>query len=201
MGVEPEPDRSDRLRRLRWRRQGAWQWPVFAIVTVAEAILLHELPLAGDGTGYVPGFLLAGCLNLLAIAALGGAGGWLIRRRRRDLPQVVAQDYAGLALMAAIAITFVTIGIVHHGEREEDDRQFARQSQAVRDYVATQGDAFAEAHLDVADSITLGEDRYRTCVPTEEPRRFDCFIVRTDFEPPRVIPDDSRAPNSTFLAP
>ena len=42
------------------------------------------------GAKLAPAFLLAGCLNVVAIAALGGLGGWLLRRRRPDLPKVVA---------------------------------------------------------------------------------------------------------------
>ena len=49
-----------RLRRLRWRLSGAWLWPAFVVVTLLEMALLHWLPIAGDGSGWV------------AVAAAGG---------------------------------------------------------------------------------------------------------------------------------
>ena len=68
------------------------------MATIVDVVLLHVLPIAGNGgTGWVPAFLLAGCLNVVAIAALGGIGGWLLRRRRPDLPKVVADEYMSSA--------------------------------------------------------------------------------------------------------
>src|SRR3712207_6047721 len=41
------------VRRMRWRRRGAWLWPVFALATIADTVLLHVLPIAGNGpTGW-----------------------------------------------------------------------------------------------------------------------------------------------------
>ena len=34
--------------RARWRRRGAWLWPAFAAFTIADAVIGHELPPAGD---------------------------------------------------------------------------------------------------------------------------------------------------------
>ena len=36
------------LTRLRWRLRGAWQWPTFVVLLVVNAVLLSELPLAGE---------------------------------------------------------------------------------------------------------------------------------------------------------
>src|SRR5947207_71023 len=35
--------------RLRWRLTGATQWPAFALFVIGDAVLLHLLPIAGDG--------------------------------------------------------------------------------------------------------------------------------------------------------
>src|SRR5205814_1212019 len=56
-------------RRLRWRLLGAWRWPTFAIFTVVDALLLHEV-----GTGvrfnWPVSLILASFANigLLAVA-------------------------------------------------------------------------------------------------------------------------------------
>src|SRR5918998_2008995 len=78
-------------RRARWRLRGAWQWPVYVVLTVADGVMLARLPFTGDGTaGVVPGLLIAGFANLLAVALLAPVLGRRLRRRRPDLPQVVA---------------------------------------------------------------------------------------------------------------
>ena len=62
------------------------------------------LPIAGDGPGGVlPGVLLAGFANLILVAAVAPLAGRRLRRRRPDLPRVVADNYAGTALLLAFA--------------------------------------------------------------------------------------------------
>lgn len=198
MATDTDVQGLDRVRRIRWRLRGAWQWPLFAVMTVLDAALLHWLPLAGDGTGWVPALLLAGCLNLIAIAVLGGPGGWLLRRRRPDLPKIVADDYAGTALLGLVAVTFLVIGLVHRPQVVSGREAFADQSQAVRRWVLAHGDAFTRAHVDSADTITVDTDLYRTCVPSPDPRRFTCVYVDTSSEPPVVRADDNRESNASL---
>ena len=90
------------LTRMRWRLRGAWLWPAFIALTLAEGVALQVLPIAGDGPGGVlPGVLLAGFANLILVAAVAPLAGHGLRRRRPDLPRLVAQDYAGTALLLA----------------------------------------------------------------------------------------------------
>ena len=46
-------DESVWVTRMRWRMRGAWLWPTFVVLTVAEGIALELLPIAGDGPGGV----------------------------------------------------------------------------------------------------------------------------------------------------
>ena len=88
------------LTRMRWRMRGAWLWPSFIVLTLAEGVALDVLPITGDGPGGVlPGVLLAGFANLILIAVVAPLAGHRLRRRRPDLPRVVAQNYAGTALL------------------------------------------------------------------------------------------------------
>ena len=186
------------MTRLRWRVRGAWQWPAFALLTVADAAVLHWLPLAGDGTGWVAALLLAGCLNVIALAVLAPLGGWAVRRRRPDLPRVVADDYAGVAILMTVAGVFLAIGLAHRDAVVEERADFARQSAAVRDWVAVHGDAVARAHVDRANSLRLDDDLFRTCVPGRERRRWLCVIVDTRVSPPRVTRDANRESNASL---
>jgi hypothetical protein len=188
-----------RARRLRWRLSGAWLWPTFVVATLAEMALLHWLPIAGDGSGWIASLLLAGSLNVVAVAVLGGLGGRLLRRRRRDLPKVVADDYAGLAALGAVGLAFLVAGLVHRPALNAEHEAFARQSMAVRLWVEANGDDFTRAHVDAADTVQVDRDLYRTCVPGPDPqrRRWLCLIVDTSHQPPRVRRDRSRESNAS----
>lgn len=182
---------------MRWRLRGAWLWPTFVVVTVLEAGLLHWLPIAGDGSGFIAGLLLAGCLNVLGIAALGTLGGVLLRRARGDMPKVVADNYAGLAVLAAVGTAFVVAGLVHRPELAADRADFAEQSRAVRLWVRANGDDFARAHVNSADSVRVDSDLYRTCVPGPDPKRWLCLVIDTSHRPPRIKRDVSRESNAS----
>jgi len=190
--------RWDGLVRLRWRLRGAWLWPGFVVLTLLEMLLLHWLPLAGQGTGFIPALLLAGSLNLIAVALLGGLGGRLLRRVRPDMPKVVADDYSGTTVLALVAATFVTVGLVHRPEVVDRRERFTRQSLAVQNWVRAHGDDFAIAHLNGADTLTIEEDLWRTCVPGPDPRRWLCLIVDTSTTPPDVKRDPNRESNTVW---
>lgn len=191
---------SERLRRLRWRLRGAWLWPTFGLLTLVDTALLHWLPLAGDTTGWVSALLLAGCVNIVAVAALGGLGGWWLRRRRPDLPKIVADDYVGTGLLVAITAAFLTIGLVHRPQVLDEREDFAAQSQQFRTYVRAQAGAEHRRHLAAADSIRLQEDLYRTCVPGNDPRRWLCAYLDTSGRPVGVTRDRNREPNASLNA-
>lgn len=190
--------RSGGLRRLRWRLSGALLWPAFGLITVADAAVMHWLPIAGSGTRWIPALLLAGCLNVAAVALLGGLGGFALRRVRPSLPKVVADDYAGTAALCLLAGAFVTAGLVHRPELAVDRKAFGAQSMAARRWIDAHGDAFARAHVDLADSLQIDTNLYRTCVPGREPHRNLCMFVDTSASPPVVTRDRDGLSNAAF---
>ncbi len=182
---------------MRWRLRGAWLWPAFLVLTVLEMGLLHWLPIAGAGSGWIAALLLAGCLNVIAIAVGGGLGGVALRRVRGDLPKVVADDYAGLAALGVVGAAFLVAGLVHRPELSADRKAFALQSMAVRLWVEAHGDDFMRAHVNGADSVLIDRDLYRTCIPGPDPRRWSCLVVDTSQRPPLVRRDASRESNAS----
>ena len=115
MSRELRTDKTgDLLRRARWRLRGAWLGPTFALCTLAESVMVHVLPLTGHDTPILNAFLLAGVLNLAVVAVFAPLGGWLMRRRRPDLPAPVAANRAGTASLLAMFALLVAIGIVNH---------------------------------------------------------------------------------------
>src|SRR3954447_13192537 len=124
-------------RRVRWRLRGAWQWPAFAALTVFDALLAARLPFQGEGADVIGALLFAGFVNLLAVAVLAPFAGMALRRRRRDLPAMIARDYAGTTLLCAIAALLVAGGLAHRSallaERADERAVVA----AVHDYVVS----------------------------------------------------------------
>jgi hypothetical protein len=176
-------------------------WPAFVVLTVLEAVLLHLRPVAGDGIGVVPAFLLCGFLNLAVVAFAAPVSGWLVRRRRPSLPRDVATDRAGTALLLALAATLGTLGALHHDVVVERDRAFEAQAAAVRAYVRAHAPAAYRVNLERADTWVQAPDLFRTCVPGPDPHKALCLIVETGRGPPRLVVDPDQQPNARIAGP
>jgi hypothetical protein len=192
-------ERAERVwhRRLRWRLRGAWQWPAFVVLTLLDGVLLAELPFYADGAGGVlPGVLLAGFLNLFAIAVLAPAAGRILRRRRPDLPRPVAANYAGTALLTAITALLLAGGLLHRpavADQEQDERAVVA---GVHAYVLNHAPQYAGG-LDAIDAVLIVPEEYRACVPGADPARWLCLIVSTDQRPAGVTRDTDQTPNTS----
>jgi hypothetical protein len=188
--------------RLRWRWRGALQWPAFVVLCVADAVLLGVLPISGDaGTDFVPAFLLAMFFNLIAVALVGPLAAIVLRRRRPDLPKVVAQDFTGTAALVVVSLAFLAGGLIHAPVREEAERDFAAQARAAQDYAAARAPAPFRAHTQAMTTLKLEDELYRTCVPGVDPKRWFCMYVSTDSSPPGVTEDRNRESNASLNRP
>jgi 4-amino-4-deoxy-L-arabinose transferase-like glycosyltransferase len=188
-------------RRLRWRLRGAWQWPAFISLTLIDGVLLTVLPpWEGGPPGVFPGVLLAAFANLLAVAVVAPFVGFLVRRRRPDLPRFIASDYAGAWLLLAITLGFLAGGLAHRGAAAAEDARENAVARAMHDYVVSSAPEYA-AGLRHIDAIKLEPGRYRTCVPGPDERHSLCLFVTTDQHPPGVARDPSQEPNSVFARP
>ncbi|MDP9135731.1 MAG: hypothetical protein M3N56_13010 [Actinomycetota bacterium] len=184
--------------RIRWRMRGAWLWPSFVVLTLAEGVALEVLPIAGDGPGgIVPGVLLAGFANLISVAAVAPLAARRLRRRRPDLPRVVADNYAGTALLCAVAAGILALGLVPRPSVLAAEDDLRAQASAVHDYVAAQAPQYGPG-IALADPMRLEDDLYRTCVPGPDPKRWLCLFVNTEQRPAGVTLDHDRAPNTTY---
>lgn len=168
------------------------------MATLLEMVLLHVAPVQGEATGWVAGLLVAGCLNLIAVALMGQIGGRALRRRRPEMPRVVADNYAGTAMLAIVGAAFVVAGVLHRPAIAAREAAFGEQSRAVREWVAINGDTYTRAHVNLADTLPVDEDLFRTCVPGRDPKRHLCLVVDTSKSPPIVKRDSSREPNAIF---
>jgi hypothetical protein len=184
--------------RLRWRMRGAWQWPTFFVLTALEALLLLRLPpYEGGPRSAVAAVLLVGFANLFCVAVLAPLAGRWLRRRRRDLPRPVADNYAGTALLCTGALAVLVAGLAHRPAVAARQADEAAQATAVHDYVVTQAPRYRSG-LSRMDAIRLEDDMYRTCVPGPDPKRWLCLFVSTDQHPAGVRLDGDRAPNGVY---
>jgi hypothetical protein len=174
--------------------RGAWQWPAFAVLTVVDALLISRLPFRGNGANAWGAMLLAGFFNLLVVAVAAPLVGLLVRRRRRDLPGVVARDYAGTALLVAVTCALLAGGLAHRSAVTAERSDRAAAMIGVHDYVLAQAPRFA-AGLGHPDIVELYGDHYRVCVYGTQPLPL-CLFVNTDQRPAGIRVDPSREPNT-----
>lgn len=195
-----ERDRlRDHARRLRWRLSGAWQLPTFVVTTLAGTLLVHLLPFAGQRTDVVGAFLLCGFANLVILAALAPAAGWLLRRRRPALPRAIAVDRAGATLMGAMLGAFALLGALHHSAVLDAGRSDGRQLAAARAYLERNAPAEYVHHLERPSVWKQADFLYRTCFAGNDPQRNLCLFVDMTHDPPLVTEDPDQQPNS-FIA-
>ena len=170
------------------------QWPLFVVLTVADTLVLHFLPIAGRRTPLVSALLLAMLFNIVAVAALGRLAGWWLHRRRPDMPRIVADDRSGSVVLVCVAIGLVAGGIVHTPARHRSERAYRSQAAAVRAYVAAHGNPVYRANLGAMQTHEEAPGFFRTCVPGGGGLPALCLLIRTDRDPPSVIVDPNRIP-------
>jgi hypothetical protein len=185
-------------RRLRWRLRGAWQWPVFVALTLVDGIVLVVLPpYDGAPENVFPGVLLAGFVNLIAVAVLAPALGLLLRRRRPDLPRLIAANYAGSWLLVGFTALLLVAGLLHRSAVADERAREQAVAAAMHDYVIRE-EPRLRSSLGTIDLIRIEDDYYRACVPDADPRHWLCLFVTTDQDPPGVTRDTEEVPNRSY---
>lgn len=183
-------------RRLRWKLRGAWQAPAFVVFTLVDALLLELLPATGDGgPGWVGAFLLAGFMNLFAVAVVAPLLGLWLRRRDAATPGFAARDRGGVYALAGLCALLALGGLVHRPAIADADRGLSAQIAAARAYFARSAPASYREQLPEVTTWKAGEDLYRTCLAGPDPARQLCVYVATDQSPPGVTRDASQVPN------
>ena len=164
--------------RARWRLVGAWMWPAFVILALADGVIGHALPLAGDTESVMAGILLGLIANLVAVVLLAWPLAVLLRLRRRDLPTAIARNYMGTAGIVCVTLAFTAIGLGHRSTIASDR---ATMRDAAARAAAWIGDhAPAQFQADAADLTTVviqGDALYRVCATNASGSRDYCVVV------------------------
>lgn len=188
--------------RLRWRLRGATMWPAFVVAVLIDTVLLRVLPVAGDTAPDVfAAVLLAFFFNLVVVAVGAPLAGSVWRGRRPGLPKVVADDRAGTALIAVLAVGLLAVGLLHRPIVQARARTFDLQAASARAFVLDEAPIAFKANVGRMDTWKQGPDLYRTCVPGPDASRSFCVFVDTHHHPPVVIRDRDQSPNSVLAGP
>lgn len=186
-------------RRLRWRLLGVWRWPAFAVATVADAFLLHELPPGREEITLPVAFIYSSFGNLGLIVAADVLARFAERKRAErgiEDPHLEVQVDRGAVIALAVGIVGVLAwGLATSESRVLETEALERNAEAVERYVLANGGDEYVRNLETANTARLKEDYFRTCISDDERRRFLCLFVDTSKNPPQVVRDPSTEPN------
>lgn len=193
-------------RRLRWRLRGAWTWPLYAALTVLDAIVLHELPPVGTNIRVPVGLIIASFANLFLIGAVAP---WvarrLVERDRRDprtaspaaKPPEVYLDRTATVLLVLGALGLVAAGLGNRQVVVSETEATEENARLVRGYVEDRASEEINRNLETANTIRLGEGYFRTCIAYDDRNRAFCVFVDTAEDVVRR--DPSTLPNAEFV--
>jgi hypothetical protein len=208
-----------RARRLRWRLRGGAMWPTFALVTLADGLLMHFLPPLTTGFELVPALIIASFANLFLVGAVAP---WLARRlaarerppaagepltapspngssaRPQPPPYEVLLDRAATGLLLAGAVGLLAAGFASRPLIVSETEATELNARTVREYALAHGDAEARRNVDAANTIRIAEGYFRTCIPRDDRRSAWCVFVDTNRRPPEVREDSSPTPNDDY---
>jgi hypothetical protein len=169
-----------RLARMRWRLRGAWLAPALVVATVADAVIGHLLPPAGETQTIVAAALLGTFFNLLAVLLLRVPFSVLLRRRRPDLPRIVARDYAGTIAITLVSTVILLVGVLHRPTIIANRNAMNDAISRAQAFIGDRAPAEFRRNLERVSTYTIEPGRiYRTCVPSISTSRTYCVVVKT----------------------
>ena len=186
-------------RRLRWRLLGQWRWPAFAVATVVDAVLLHELTPGREQIEFPHALIFASFGNLALIVAADVLARFAEHKRREqgiEDPHLEVQADRGAVIALAVGVVGILGWGLSTGEsRVLETRALEENADTVEAYVRTHGGPEYVRNLETANTARLKEDYFRTCVADDVRERFLCVFVDTSKDPPQVVRDPSTLPN------
>src|SRR5436305_1081472 len=199
-------------RRLRWRLLGAWRWPLFLVLTVADGFIVHALPPTGARAEVIPAMVICSFANLFLIGLIAP---WLARRiaaRQGVRPAPATFPPANHVELltdriSAIALVLATLGLVLAGLGNKKfvdavTHRVESGGEAARAFAIAHGPAEirAAAAADDINTHPLQEDGFfRMCVPYVDARKQFCMYVDANRKPPTVRHDPDSRPNQVVF--
>ena len=181
-------------------------WPTFAIATVVEGFVMHELPPVGTR---IPDVFIGTILALFGnIVLVGAIAPWFARRlaerdrraggRERFPPEVYLDRTATAVLLVGVA-GVLAAGLANKRVSTAETDALNEAGERARAYVDAHADNEIRQRLDGANSSRLGDGFFRVCIPRIDPRVQYCMFVDTRRD--TVRKDPSTLPNQEFARP
>jgi len=174
-------------------------WPTFVVATIADAVIGWRLPPSGDSQALAGAAVVGLLLNLLGVVVLSWPVALLWRRRARDMPMVVARDYAGTTVVALISLAILCIGVAHHSAIVHDRRALQDAIVRAQAYIGDRAPAEFRRNLEWISTFAIQSGSiYRACVPSLDGRRTYCVVVDTTQPFAQSVRFAGYESNSTF---
>jgi hypothetical protein len=187
--------------RMRWRRRGAWLAPTIAVATVADAVIGHALPPAGETQTLLAAALDGAVLNLIAILLLRPPLSVLLRRRRPDLPRVVARDYSGSAAILTVSAVLLLAGLLHRPSIVAHRNALNDAITRAQAFIGDRAPPEFRRNLQMVSTFAIEPGKiYRTCVRSDDHRRTYCVVVKTRMPFARSVTFAGYESNEHFAA-
>ncbi len=186
------------LARWRWRRRGAWLWPMFAVLTALDAIIVHALPFQGQSQSLAGGIVAGLFINLLLVVLLSRPLGVLLRRRRPDMPATVARNYGGTIAVMVVPALLLLGGLLHRPAIQNQQRMMDDAITRAIAYIGDRAPDAFRANVHHTDTYTIQAGVYRICVPNLAGTRTYCVVVNVNMPFSRSVVFAGYEPNSLF---
>jgi len=187
--------------RLRWRRSGAWLWPVFIVFTILDGVIGHALPPAGSTETVVAAMLLGLVINVIAVVLLSRPLGIGLRRMRPDMPGVVARDYGGTVVVLTVTAVLATVGLVHRPQIQARQRAVQDAIARAQAWIGDRAPDQFRRNVEYVSLLAIEPGTiYRACVPSVDGKRSYCVIVDRDLPFERSVRFSGYESNSVLDA-
>ncbi len=185
--------------RARWRSRGAWLWPTFVGLTIADGIIGHALPPAGETQTLVAALILGCGLNLVTVVVLRAPVGALVRRVRPDLPKLIARDYAGMGMLGVVSAALLAIGLAHNSAVLAHRQALREATARAEAWIGARAPAEFRRDANSISTLTIEPGRtYRSCAVTPDARHSFCVIVKPQLPLVQSVRFDGYEPNWLF---
>ncbi|HEY2320197.1 MAG TPA: hypothetical protein VGH67_17955 [Solirubrobacteraceae bacterium] len=187
------------IARARWRWRGAWLWPAFVATALLDGLIATARPFVGDRQSVAGGLLAGLILNLLAVLFLSRGVAVLLRRRRPDLPVIIARNYGGTCAVLLVTAVLTGAGLARHGAIVANQRALADAVVRAEGFIGDHAPAAFRANARHTDTFTIQAGViYRTCTPSPDGRRAYCVIVKPRLPLARSVVFGGYEPNWLF---
>jgi len=192
---------------MRWRLRGAWQWPAYALLTLLDAVILHELPPGSESVEFIPGLIVSSFANLFLMGAVAPWLGKRLAQRERagagngiplSVRTEVMKDRVAAVLLGLATVGLLVAGLASQPLKVNETEKLERNAELFSDFVADKAPPEIVRNVDTANTIRLEEGYFRTCVNYDDRTRVWCAFIDVDAEPPVVRRDPSTLPNQEF---